>query len=124
MGFFRVNFDVAVFEEIQKISDDAVVLDENGVFTGALRSLEDMGTDAEEAEVMAVMRATEFAATVCPFAVIIEGDSLQRFQALNSAEPNLSKIEHLLDLVKQNGLLSGRSLSHMSVGPVMRLHKY
>ena len=107
MGFFRVNFDVAVFEEIQKISDDAVVWDENGVFTGALRSLEDMGTDAEEAEVMAVMRATEFAATVCPFAVIIEGDSLQRFQALNSAEPNLSKLEHLLDLVKQNGLFQG-----------------
>ncbi|KAK7819607.1 putative disease resistance protein rga4, partial [Quercus suber] len=58
-----VNFDVAVFEEIQKISDGAVAWDENGVFTVALSSLEDMSTDAEEAEVMAVMRVTEFAAT-------------------------------------------------------------
>ena len=46
------------------------------------------------------MQVIAFAATVCPFGVTIEGGSLQRFQALNSAEPNLSKIEHLLDLVK------------------------
>ena len=72
-----------------------------------LSSLEGMSTDAEEPEVMAVMRATEFVALVCPFGVIIEGGSLQRFQALNSAEPNLSKLEHLLDLVKQNGLFQG-----------------
>ena len=69
-----------------------MVWDEHRLFIGALSSLEDMGTDAEDAEVMAVMRATEFAATVC----IIEGGSLQRFQALNSAEPKLSKIENLL----------------------------
>ena len=31
-----------------------------------------------------------------PFWSIIEGGSLQRFQALNSAEPKLSKIENLL----------------------------
>ena len=96
-----------MFEEIQKIGVGVVVWDEHRLFIGALSSLEDMSTDAEEAEVMAVMRATEFAATVCPFGVIIEGSSLQRFQALNSAEPNLSKIEHLLDLVKQNGLFQG-----------------
>ena len=35
-----------------------------------LSSLEGMSTDAEEPEVMAVMRATEFAATVCPFGVL------------------------------------------------------
>ena len=70
------------------------------------------------------MQVIAFAATVCPFGVTIEGGSLQRFQALNSAEPNLSKIEHLLDLVKQNGLFQERSLSHMSVGLVMRLHMY
>ena len=107
MGFFRVHFDASVFVEIQKIGVGVVVWEENRLFIGALSSLEDMSTDAEEAEVMAVMRATEFAATVCPFGVIIEGGSLQRFQALNSAEPNLSKIEHLLDLVKQNGLFQG-----------------
>ena len=32
-----------------------VVWDEHRLFIGALSSLEDMGTDAEEAEVMAVM---------------------------------------------------------------------
>ena len=107
MGFFRVHFDASVFVEIQKIGVGVVVWEENRLFIGALSSLEDMSTDAEEAEVMAVMQATEFAATVCPFGVIIEGGLLQRFQALNSAEPNLSKIEHLLDLVKQNGLFQG-----------------
>ena len=107
MGFFRVNFDGVVFEEIQKIGVGVVVLDEHRPFIGALSSLEDMSTDAEEAEVMAVMQVPEFAATVCPFGVTIEGGSLQRFQALNSAEPNLSKIEHLLDSVKQNGLFQG-----------------
>lgn len=101
MGFFRVNFDGAVFEDIQKISVGVGVWDEHRLFIGALSSLEDMGTDAEEAEVMAVMQATEFAATVCPFGVTIEGGSLQRFQVLNSAEPNLSKIEYLLDLVNR-----------------------
>ena len=96
-----------MFEEIQKIGVGVVVWEENRLFIGALSSLEDMSTDAEEAEVMAVMQATEFAAMVCPFGVIIEGGLLQRFQALNSAEPNLSKIEHLLYLVKQNRLFQG-----------------
>ncbi|KAF3959159.1 hypothetical protein CMV_015996 [Castanea mollissima] len=56
-----VNFDAAVFEEIQKIGVGVVVLDEHRLFIGPLSSLEDMSTDAEEAEVMAVMQATEFA---------------------------------------------------------------
>ena len=47
-----------------------MVWDEHRLFIGALSSLEDMGIDAEEVEVMAVMRATEFAATVCPFVVL------------------------------------------------------
>uniref|UniRef100_A0A7N2M5C6 Uncharacterized protein n=1 Tax=Quercus lobata TaxID=97700 RepID=A0A7N2M5C6_QUELO len=50
-----VNFVGAVFEEIQKIGVGVVVWDEHRLFIGALSSLEDMGTDAEEAEVMAVM---------------------------------------------------------------------
>ncbi|KAM3689241.1 hypothetical protein ACB098_09G032200 [Castanea mollissima] len=107
---------VLCLKKFRKIAVGVVVRDEHRLFIGALSSLEDMGTDAEEAEVMAVMRATEFAATVCSFGVIIEGCLLQRFQALNSAGPNLSKIEHLLDLVKHNGLFSGRSVSHMSEG--------
>ena len=59
-----------MFEEIQKFDVGVVVWDEHRLFIGALSSLEDMGTDAEDAEVMAVMRATEFAATVCPFGVL------------------------------------------------------
>ncbi|KAK7819613.1 hypothetical protein CFP56_039984, partial [Quercus suber] len=58
-----VNFDAAVFEEIQKIGVCVVVWDEHRLFIGALSSLEDMITDAEKTEVMAVMRAPEFAAT-------------------------------------------------------------
>ena len=59
-----------MFEEIQKFGVGVVVWDEHRLFIGALSSLEDMGTDAEEAEVMAVMWATVFAATVCPFGVL------------------------------------------------------
>ena len=59
-----------MFEEIQKFGVGVVVWDEHRLFIGALSSLEDMGTDAEDAEVMAVMRATEFAAAVCPFGVL------------------------------------------------------
>ena len=59
-----------MFEEIQKFDVGVVVWDEHRLFIGALSSLEDMGIDAKEAEVMAVMRATEFAATVCPFGVL------------------------------------------------------
>ena len=44
-----------MFEEIQKFGVGVVVWDEHRLFIGALSSLEDMGTDAEEAEVMAVM---------------------------------------------------------------------
>nr|POE79130.1 hypothetical protein CFP56_25468 [Quercus suber] len=54
-----VNFDAAVFEEIQKIGVCVVVWDEHRLFIGALSSLEDMITDAEKTEVMAVMRAPE-----------------------------------------------------------------
>ena len=50
MGFFRVNFDDAVFDEIQKIGVGVVVWDEHRLFIGALSSLEDMSTDAEEAK--------------------------------------------------------------------------
>ena len=49
-GIFRVNFDGAGFEEIQKIGVGVVVLDEHRLFIGALSSLEDMSTDAEEAK--------------------------------------------------------------------------
>lgn len=104
MGFFRVNFDAAVFEEIQKIGFGVVVLDEHRLFIGPLSLLEYMSTDAEEAEVMAVMQATEFA---MPFWSNYRRWLVTEISSPQFSEPNLSKIEHLLDLVKQNGLFQG-----------------
>ena len=37
MGFFRVNFDAVVFEEIQKIGVGVVVWDEHRLFIGAFK---------------------------------------------------------------------------------------
>lgn len=40
---------------------------------------------------------------MCPFEVVVEGDSLMVTEALKSDVPNLSKVGHLLDLAKHMG---------------------
>ena len=49
-----------------------------------------MPYDAEEIEAIVAVRALSFAKNIVVPEIIVEGDSMQRQQALMSKEPNLS----------------------------------
>ena len=81
---------------------------------GALRELLDYGEDAANAEALAALRAIEFAAEVCPFNMIFEGDCLQVIKALSSDAFDLSRIGHLFAIARSKfSLLSSHSAVHV-----------
>ncbi len=61
--------------------------------------MDSWGLNAEDAEMLAATRAVSFAASVCPFDVVLEGDSLNLIQALKKDQPNPSRLGHIIELV-------------------------
>jgi hypothetical protein len=104
-NWVKINMDGAVFEDINKIGVGVVIRNDKGDFLAALSSLENWGSSPEDAEAIAATKAISFAASICLFDVILEGDSLNLMRALKDVNPNLSRIGHLIDYVKSESFL-------------------
>jgi hypothetical protein len=81
-GWYKVNMDGAVFANLRKVGVGVVIHNKRGEFLGAMCELLDFGLDVTDAEALAALRAIEFAAEVCPFSMLFEGDCLQVIRAL------------------------------------------
>ena len=99
-GFYKVNFDGAVFADLKKVGIRVVIKNERGEFLGTMCGLLEYGSNAVEAKVLAAFRAIEFAADVCPFNMIFEGDCLQVIKALKSTDFDASRLGHLYRIAR------------------------
>ena len=93
-GWYKVNFDGVVFVNL-KVRVGVVIRNKRGKCLGAMRGLLEYGSDAVKAEALVALRAIEFAANVCPFNMIFEGDCLQVIKAFKSTDFDASKLGHL-----------------------------
>ena len=101
-GWYKVNFDGSVFADLKKVGVGVVIRNERGEFFGAMCGLLEYGSDAAEAEAVAALKAIEFAADVCPFNMIFEGDCLQVIKALKSTDFDASRLGHCLAQFARN----------------------
>uniref|UniRef100_A0A2N9IUU4 RNase H type-1 domain-containing protein n=1 Tax=Fagus sylvatica TaxID=28930 RepID=A0A2N9IUU4_FAGSY len=113
-GWYKVNMDGAVFADLGKVGVGVVIRNEQGEFLGAMCELLDVGLDATDGEALAALRAIEFAAEVCPFSMLFEGDCLQVIRALQSPEYDAARVGHIYSLARSKlSLFRDFSVSHV-----------
>ena len=80
--FVKVNFDGAVFGELNKSGVGVVIRDNNGTILGSCSEKLSQAYKAEETEALAARKALMFAHELGFQRVILEGDALGLIQAL------------------------------------------
>ena len=91
-GFVKVNFDGAVFGELNMSGVGVVIRDNNGAVLASCSEKMFQAYKAEETEALAARKALMFAHELGFQSVILEGDALGLIQALKSQEQNLSPL--------------------------------
>ena len=99
-GFVKVNFDGAVFGELNKSGVGVVIRDNNGAVLASCSEKLTQAYKAEETETLAAQKALMFAHELGFQRVTLEGDALGLIQALKSQEQNLSPLGLLVEDVK------------------------
>ena len=100
VGFVKVNFDGAVFGELNKSGVGVVIRDNNGSVLASCSEKMSQAYKAEEIEAFAAWKALMFAHELGFQSVILEGDALGLIQALKSQEQNLCPLGLLVEDVK------------------------
>ena len=85
VGVFKVNFDVALFENIGSAGIGVAIRDSDGEIIAALSQRIPLPFSVEMAEAMAARRALLFAQELSLYKVMMEGDCLRVVSALNSS---------------------------------------
>jgi len=83
-GFYKVNFDAALFENLGCAGIGMAVWDSDGAIIAALSQRIPLPLSVEMAEAMAVRRAVLFVQEMCLSKVLVEGDCLRVVSAMNS----------------------------------------
>ncbi|KAK7845966.1 hypothetical protein CFP56_008599 [Quercus suber] len=84
-GFYKVNFDAALFGNLGCAGIRVAVRDSVGAIIAALSQRIPLPLSVEMAEAMAVRRAVLFVQELCLSKVLVEGDCLRVVSALNSS---------------------------------------
>ena len=99
-GFVKVNFDGAVFGELNMSCIGVVIRDNNGAVLASCSEKMFQAYKAEETEALAARKALMFAHELGFQSVILEGDALGLIQALKSQEQNVCPLSLLVEDVK------------------------
>ena len=98
----KINFDGAVFHEIDKARLGVVVRDHEGRVMASMFEKIRLPSSSDEAEAMETVRAISFTLELhLPF-VIVEGDSELIISTLQREEESFSSFGHFISSVKQN----------------------
>ena len=100
MGFYKANFDAALFEESNFAGIGVVIRDCYGEVIGALSQKILLSQSVEQAEALAASRAVKFATELCLFEVIFEGDSLRVIAAINSSGACHPMFGHIVEEIR------------------------
>ncbi|GMP70392.1 hypothetical protein CsSME_00029263 [Camellia sinensis var. sinensis] len=116
-GFYKVNFDGAVFNHLMAVGVGVIIRDHAGAVIAALSERIDCWGDANCAEAFPVQRAVHFAMDLGILDVHLEGDSLNIIRALQAADPLLCSYGHVL----QDAIAKGRCFLKWNVSHTPRL---
>ena len=98
----KINFDGAVFREIDEVRLGVVVRDHEGRVMASMFEKIRLPSSSDEVEVMETVKAISFTLELhLPF-VIVEGDSELIISALRREEESFSSFGHFISSVKQN----------------------
>ena len=92
---FKLNFDAAIFKDINASSFGVVIHNELGEVMAALAVKGPPIHDSEEVEVLACRKVLEFAVDSGFAELILEGDSVTVMQTLEASRSNMSRLGHL-----------------------------
>ncbi|XP_023899235.1 uncharacterized protein LOC112011074 [Quercus suber] len=93
--YFKLNFDAAVFNDINASGVGAVIQNDLGEVMASLSARGPQVVDNEEAEVLACRKALEFAVESGFSELIIEGDNEFVMKSIAGSRPSLSRLGHL-----------------------------
>ena len=98
----KINFDGAVFHEIDEARLGVVIRDHEGRVMASMFEKIRLPSSSDEVEAMETVRAISFTLELhLPF-VIVEGDSELIISALRREEESFSSFGHFISSVKQN----------------------
>ena len=113
---FKLNFDAAIFEELNALGFGAVIHNGEGEVMAAMAARGRPVSGSEEAEVLACHKALEIAVDASFTELLVEGDNISVMQIILRSRPNESRLGHLYEDIKH--LCAG--LQVVSVGWVGR----
>ena len=96
----KVNFDGAVFREIEEAGLGAVVRDSHGKVLAALAEKIKLPSSSDEVEALVAVRAITLAVDLNLPSFIVEGDSNVVISALRKEEESFSSFGHLICSIK------------------------
>ena len=94
---FKLNFDAAVFTELECSGMGVIICNEKGEVMGAKSAKGPRVTDSLEAEALACRTALEFAVDIGLSDIVIEGDCVQVINAIKADKGNLSRLGHVIE---------------------------
>ena len=97
---FKLNFDVAIFDELNASGFGAVIRNEEGEVMAAMAAKGPPVSGSEEAEVLACRNALEFAVDAGFTELLVEGDNVSVMQRILRSQPNGSRLGHLYEDIK------------------------
>ena len=116
-GFYKLNFDGAVFENSGRAGLGVVVRDVEGMIIAALSQNIPLPSSVESVEAMAARRAILLAQEISLTRVVMEGDSLKVIEAINSPKQCRTQWGHIIEDIKIASLyLQECSFCHVSRG--------
>ena len=94
---FKLNFDVAVFTDLECSGMGVIIRNEKGKVMGAKSAKGPRVMDSLEVEALACRDAIEFAVDIGLSDIVIEGDCLQVINAIKACKVNLSWLGHVIE---------------------------
>ncbi|XP_050245646.1 uncharacterized protein LOC126693633 [Quercus robur] len=97
---YKVNFDAAVFADLDASGVGVVVRNDKGEVMASLAARGPLVRDSDETEMLACWRALEFAVEAGFLELILEGDNLTVMKSLISLKPNRSRLGHIFEEIQ------------------------
>lgn len=85
---FKLNFDVAIFKELDRSGFRAVVRNDKGEAMAAMSAISPAVRSSDEAELLACRKAIEFARDAGFLELVIEGDNVNAITAISTNVAN------------------------------------
>ncbi|XP_075675254.1 uncharacterized protein LOC142644553 [Castanea sativa] len=97
---YKLNFDAAIFSDLDRTGVGAIIRDEHGQVMAAMTASGPQVRSSMEAELLACRRSLEFAVDVGFNKLIIEGDNVNVMQAISSTKIDCSLLGYVVDDIR------------------------